>query len=289
MRTLLAAVCGGRVALTVPRTDAAPTWAADSDAIRLALDDASERVVLVSNTRALAATADGGVWATTGERLLRLSADAAVRADIDLDAEGYGRGLALAVDPFDDSAWMTTDAALLLHFDRDGSLVTGMTLAAAADALAVALDQAPWVLAGGHLLHFSPIGASLALSGYDAAGAGSIRWAVDALRDRIWIADSHGLRRIGPAGNGLSILANVRPGPMHAMTLDPRTGDLWFIVDGSLTAIDPEGATLREFALPAMRDGEPAALYYDAVRDAIVLRTRADYTMLSRDGRILEE
>ena len=82
-------------------------------------------------------------------------------ANIALVEQGYGSATHIAVDPFDDSAWITTDAPLLLHFSTSGALLGGTSLHAAADALYLALDQTPWLLVRGEALHLSRSGEEL--------------------------------------------------------------------------------------------------------------------------------
>src|SRR5262245_11759793 len=93
---------------------------------------------------------------------MRLAHDRLLHSSIDLDAVGYGEGAVLAIDPYDGSAWVAAEAALVLHFDTAGTLISGTSLRHNVDALAASLDGTIWVHAGGDLVHLSSAATELA-------------------------------------------------------------------------------------------------------------------------------
>lgn len=275
-------------ALTASPSCADPRWAADAEGVWRVTTNPSTRVASIPQPKQLAATRDGGAWAMSAQRLVRISRLGTVDADVDLPGRGYGHGLRLAVDPYDDSVWIGTDARLLLHFWNDGALAHGTSLPAAADSLVVALDQTPWLTLNGELAHFSRAGQPLALSNPRAAAVGtSIGLAIDSLHAQAWIADSRALWRI-PSSGGLPDSDGAAMQAPRAMTLDVRSGDLWVVVEQRLVAIDREGNARTEIDLSDLPGEDSAVLEYDSDGDSIVLQVPGRLARISPDGRILE-
>ena len=163
MRSLFAAICCACLAVAGSPAHAEGIWLTDGEGVSQLFSNRSTRVLSIPDVRKLAATHEGGVWAMTSHRLVHISRDGGVRADIDLTSGDYGEGIGLAVDPYDDSAWITTDKPLLLHFSDAGTLAHGTSLPATASALFVALDQTPWLIALGELAHYPKEGAVAAI------------------------------------------------------------------------------------------------------------------------------
>src|SRR6185437_2935229 len=162
-------------------------------------------------------------------------------ANVDLVGRGFGAAIMTATDAYNGSVWVATDASLLLHFARDGSLRHGTTLTAPVAALATDLDQSAWLVANRELLHFARDGtwlATRALGLGDDASVTSL--VIDALRDRVWIATSQGIHRTGRSIDAGSPSATLLRGEATALALDPRSGVLLAIVDGFLIGLDVE-------------------------------------------------
>ena len=213
MRSLFAAVCCACLAVAGSPAHAEGIWLTDGEGVSQLLSNRSTRVLSIPDVRKLAATHEGGVWAMNSHRLVHISRDGGVRADIDLTSGDYGEGIGLAVDPYDDSAWITTDKPLLLHFSDAGTLAHGTSLPATASALFVALDQTPWLIAHGQLAHFPKEAQSLQFDRAPVAKdivAGGL--AVDALREQAWIAGSHALSHVETT-RGRSTTAITHGGP----------------------------------------------------------------------------
>jgi Big-like domain-containing protein/glucodextranase-like protein len=201
----------------------------------------------VQDTRRRVWLRDGGMWLASDRRVLRVSAAGTIDIDIDLVRSGYGRGTTLAVDAYDDSVWIGTDAALLLHVLHDGVVAHGASLPAPAQAIAIGLDQRPRVLLNDGIVEFSPdarwLGFTVLRDGQDMV---SIGLAVDSLRDQVWIASE---RR--------------------------------------LTAFDRTGTVAVDLDLSFLTDEYLAVAHYDHERETIVLRAEDGLLHVSRDGRIV--
>ena len=229
--------------------------------------------------------ASGGRWSVHRERLVFAESGGGSLADIDLVERGHGAALHAAVDPYDDSIWVGTDARLVLHFTTDGALVGGATLAGRVDAIAVALDGTCWTIGEGALVHLS-VSASvletLATPLTHDGGAQSL--AIDSLRDQLWLANARGVWRIPLDRMREATLVDVEGA--HSISVDPHTGDLWLLRDGELVRVDRHGTRQRAFELSADLRLEPAVLDYDVIDQAIVIRTKGIALSFPREAGI---
>ncbi|HEY3563800.1 MAG TPA: hypothetical protein VGL96_02250, partial [Casimicrobiaceae bacterium] len=132
---------------------------------------------------------------------------------------GLGESVGVAINAYDESAWFVTDASLLVHIGRDGSLIQGWTLGAPASAVAVDLDETVWVVVGASLLHFSPQGESLGVRWLPmVAGERATSIALDALHDLGWVGTSRALYRLADE------VQTMIDGDIASLALDPRSG-----------------------------------------------------------------
>jgi len=262
---------------------APPAWGAPPDAA----PDAAPAAISASAARNAAQTVGGGTWSLDGDRLLFAASSGANGANIALAEHGYGAATRVAVDPFDDSAWITTDAPLLLHFSTSGALLGGTSLHAVADALCVALDQTPWLLVRGEVLHLSRSGDEVdRRRAPDLTGDEAIGFAVDSLRDQLWITGAHALSRMEVHGDGSAWRTVAVIDEPRAMALDARSGEVWGLLADALVVVDAEGN--ERLRLPLPEDARDAAtLDYDSERAVAIVRTPSRSLRISRDGRTM--
>lgn len=279
---LCAAIAG--FPASVGCTHATATDAALPVALRASPSDGVARITRIAET------ADGGSWSLRGQRLEFADNFGEIAADVDLGERGYGVGLRLAVDPYNHSAWLGTDTRLLLNFSTSGALLAGTSLTGDVDALAIALDQTPWVVSEGAVLHLSRSASVLetyaTFAGTDAPVTGFV---VDSLRDQFWLANSHGLWRIpfrrgDVAGTGVASIDEPR-----AIALDSRSGRLWIMTKDELVSVDHDGTRRPPVEVPADAHADSATLDYDEVGERVVVRTAARVFGIDRDGRVNHE
>ena len=210
-------------------------------------------------------------------------------ANVDLAGPGFGAAIMTATDAYDDSVWVATDASLLLHFARDGSLRHGTTLPARAAALATDLDQSAWLVANRELLHFARDGTWLATRvpglGDDASVTSLV---IDALRDRVWIATSQGIHRTGRSIDSGSASTTLLRGEATALALDPRSGVLLAIVDGFLIGLDVETEQRLESTQLLMQGEQAIGLLYEPAEAVFIVETTAGLLRIASGGRALE-
>lgn len=289
MRKRLAALLAVWLGVAASSAVCGSLWIAQDDAlVRL---EKGERVQAGSLARvhALAPTVDGGAWVINAGGLWALSADGAVRVHIDLVGRGFGNAAEIAADAYDDSVWITTDASLLLHFARDGSLAHGTTLSAPAAALATDLDESAWVVVRDELLHFARDGTQLTTRALNLREGESVTaLAVDALRGQDWIATSQGIYRLARSAEPLRPSTPWLRGVATSLVLDPRSGVALAIVDGFLVAFDGDAQHGRDFDQLLAEDEPPIALLYDAIDAAFVVETTRGLLRVASDGYALE-
>ena len=238
----------------------------------------------------VAATADGGAWVETADRLWFIGRDGQTRGGLALVEGGYGTTRQLAVDPYDGTAWIATRSRLLLHVDAEGTLLAGTTLPALPDAIALALDQSVWVLAGGALLHHAHDGRWLetrpvpALSPTQPAAI-----AADSLGSRLWIIGINELVQI--ALDATPSAANRRV-PLDCdvggFTLDPRNGRLFVSCADRLLAFDRDGVVALDVDLAPFGIDAPDRLLHDFSTDTLVVASRNAGLRIAMDGNAIE-
>ena len=274
MRRAFGALFAGLVTL-LSAAHAAPFVVDTSD-----IDEASVHSVR-ANPIKVAMTSDGGAWIGRAGRLWRVTSNGENVAGAAIADSGWGEAEHVAVDPYDDSVWVVTDASLLLHYSSAGALEHGTTLPARADALTIALDETVWVAAKRTLLHFSRAGALLQSRTLTLGRDPVIQsLAADSLRDRIWIGTSNGVYRVDALDAGVPAVAAVR-GEIGGVALDTRSGRLWSIADKALVAVDTDTRLFEEYRLPHEL---PLALAYDAEDDAIDVQTKSTLWRLDAAG-----
>jgi hypothetical protein len=230
---------------------------------------------------------DGGAWISTGSALLSVDAAGREQARVELGLLGLGNATHVAIDPYDGSAWVTTDAPLLLHFAADGPLMFGAGLGAPASALAVDLAQRAWVVAGSGLLEVAADGRTLGRRPLQSSDGEDVRaLLVDGFRDRLWLATSNGLYDAPTEGEAVSWHRTLR-GNVQGVALDERSGRGIALVDDGLLPFDDAGASPW---LPRLteRDERVLSVVHDANETAFVIETTEATLRVTTDGRLLE-
>jgi hypothetical protein len=253
------------------------------DASRATLEDHARPVATSLAARVESRRSDAAAWLISTDGLHAIDPNGEIRQSVDLAANGFGAAQSIAVDPYDDSVWVATDASLLLHFAADASLVQGASLPTPASALGVDLDRSVWLVAGDRLLHFSPNGDSLATRALPWSPGESVTGiAADALRDRVWLATTQALYRVDQEN-----VRDVLRGETLDLALDPRSGNVLSIVDGALAVIIGDEAHALD-ALAFVDDDWPVSVAYDAEQASFVVDTLRITLRLDTMGRVIE-
>jgi hypothetical protein len=263
-------------ATLMPVARAAP-FVIDATELRRVDDAGAHRTS--AGARTLAMTRDGGAWIVAGGWLLRVSRNGEKIAGANAADNGWGEVEHGAVDAYDDSVWVATNASLLLHFSMSGALVHGTTLPARADAMSVALDNSVWVVANRSLLQFSRTGVQLQSRALPLAEGSAIQWlAIDSLRDRIWIGTPGTISRVDAYDADGPLFIGVA-GEIAGMALDGRSGRLWSIIDATVVALDADAGVIEDHRLT---HEQPLAVVYDADDDTVLVRTTTGLWRLER-------
>jgi hypothetical protein len=277
---LATALLGGCLAFASATAGAALAWFSDDNGVLQVADQRFRRVAVVTGIQGLAATRDGGAWAISEDRVLRFASDGSTRVEVDLTHQGYGRAERLAVDPYDDSAWIGTDARLLLHISHAGEVIQGISFDEGRASFVIALDRTIWALADGRLLHRTLDGSQLDVPKQSLDHVTHL--AVDSLRRVVWVADADGVQRISLDGEAMRA---VTTSPVSALALDLRGGNLWVAGDDTLMALDANGDLRAEIPLPAGRSGA-IALLFDDDDDTLFVKGSDSLLRVGRDGRV---
>jgi len=266
---------------SIGSAQAGTTDAPYSAALRAAAIDGAARPVRIAET------ANGGTWSLHDQLLMFADGFGQIYADINLSERGYGTAQGFAVDPYDHSIWVATDARLMLHFATSGALLGGTSLTGDVGALAIGLDQTPWLLSEGTVIHLSTSATVLetyaTLAKEDDPMAGL---AVDSLRDQFWFATPRGVWRVpfgsaARADDGAVIIDEPR-----AIALDQRSGDLWILTTDEVIVVDHDGARRLSVEMPHGVLTGPIRLDYDDMHEGVVVRTATRALRIGRDGRI---
>ena len=286
IRRFLALVCAAWVIVAAASAAHAAMFLADHAQVFRVERGTLVPLASIEQADHVAAASHGGAWVSADKRLMSIARDGSMRKVADLAEDQWGHATHLIADPYDDSVWLATDTALLLHVAASGDLLYGTTLDAPVDAIGVAADQSVWATAGGALFHFSRAGQRLETRAlFD--GLAPTMLAVDSLRERVWIATSEAIYRVPMLA--FSPPEPVVRGNIGGFAVAVRSGDLWSIVDASVLVVDGSDETLHPVDLPAPSDARHArALAYDADEDAIIIQATHGLLRAAAPDRIVE-
>ncbi len=219
----------------------APLWMGN-DKEMLRVEASSGQItgrVSLSDIKQFAHTSDGSVWALDGPLLVYVDSAAQTSASIDVANLGYGEGVHLAVDPFDDSVWVITTQRLLGHFDKTGRLQIGYTLPGPASAIGVALDQTCLDRRRGRALALLVAGTLVDTRIYGSEWTQPVTSvAVDSLHSRLWLVGRSAVGTLMLDSSSPSASKVVDIGAIRDGVIDPKTGLLWILTDANLLAYD---------------------------------------------------
>jgi hypothetical protein len=286
MRRRLCALICFCIGWAMPLAAHAAVWTVEHDLLVRREGDAQVEVRAPEDVRALSPRSDGGTWLLAADGLWSITPEGDVELHFDSAARGLGNPERLAADAYDGSAWVATDAPLLLHVARDGTLLHGTSLAAPAAALATDLAQAAWVVTGPMLVHHAHDGSAIATRSLGLArDENAMALAIDAFHGRIWLGTTAALYYLSSDDATVPPRPVIR-GEITGLTLDQLTQTTLAIADGALVAFD--GTERRQDPARLLAANEPArAVAYNASTDAFIGETAGASVEVGSDHHLL--
>lgn len=224
-------------------------WFADTQSIKqVNTDDSSivAEVAIATPRRLVMNDTDCSVWALRNNngRLLKFDpAGTQVHSlnVVNLDPLLTG-ALRIRLDPFDDTLWVAGDRRIV-HLDASAAgIVAAFNAPGDIRRLRLGLDQNLWVLGKRKLWRFNRQGALIEDRPLDTAFVGEAKYfAVDELRDTIWIAGETQVARTSASAPGAAVIVVHVADGTTGFALDPITGRVWFGRPGSIEALSPDG------------------------------------------------
>ncbi|MCC6349030.1 MAG: hypothetical protein IT347_05500 [Candidatus Eisenbacteria bacterium] len=269
-------------------------WIADPGAgavLRLSPDG---RDVTIRETRFGAAgriavdSFDGFLWASSNTTGLVWASDPG--SPFPISIPGISSPDAIAIHPFDHSAWVCDRAGAVFHFRRDGSVPSPGRITPLDDPVAIAtcaLDASLWVCerGGNRVRHFSALGVPLGAAFVRAP----TRIAVDSLT-RVAYVTSFELGRLWRiAENGTPIDSSAAAIAPIGIAIDRPRGRVWVADDGGARLL---GLSLETLAVEVTVTN--AGIPYDVAVDRssgevwVVARSDGAVVRLAPDGRRLD-
>jgi PKD repeat protein len=295
LRSTAAAVLA--LVLVAPAVSAAPcVWFADASSIKqfnTADNSVGVEVALGNPRRLVMNDNDCSVWALrrSNGRLLKYDeAGTQVRnvnvAQLD---PAIPEVLRVRLDPFDNSLWVTGDRRIA-HLNADASaLLASFNAPAEIRRFRIGLDQKLWVLGKRKLWRFNRQGALMEERLLDPVLQGEARnFAVDELRQTIWIAGGNQIAKLDTAGSGAATVVAQFSDSLTAFALDPVTGRIWFARPGFLAALNPDGTLFEPIPLGSLElPGEVHKLAFDPASRILFAGFNGVLARFSTDGEFL--
>lgn len=263
-------------------------WTYESDRILRSEHGITTVVGVHAGVTMISPTSRGGTWLTATDGVWYLSPQGDARGHLQVPDWRAGEPLTTAVDPYDESIWIATGGALLLHFSSDGALVHGTSLSEIPAVVAVAADQTLWLAAANELVQFAPNGnvaAKVPLRlGIDERPAAL---SVDSIRAEALLATNRRMLRLS-LSSAASEPEVLLEGEATALALDPASGTLMAIADGQLVRI-ADGRVQAFEAGGAFESGDsPFALIHDGSDSTFIIRSLLASVRVANDGRVTE-
>src|SRR5712691_5306736 len=168
-------------------------FADDKDVFQVSTDtNRISQTISLNDTRQLVMNAQNcSVWVAPDARVLLQydgNADLIQRIDLRNLAKKLGNTDQIAIDPYDNSLWVS-DEMQLGHISATGQLLVLVKAARPVKQIAVALDESVWALSDQFLLHYDSQGNLLSVFfGTSGVIATSQYFTIDSLGGLLWLA-----------------------------------------------------------------------------------------------------
>jgi PKD repeat protein len=285
------------LSLIAPAVSAAPcVWFADASSIKqlnTADNSVSVEVALGNPRRLVMNDDDCSVWALrrSNGRLLKYDETGAQVRNVNVTQlePAIPEVLRVRLDPFDNSLWVTGERRIA-HLNTDASaLLASFNAPAEIRRFGIGLDQKLWVLGKRKLWRFNRQGTLMEERLLDPVLQGEARnFAVDELRQTIWIAGDNQIARLDTGGSGAATVVAQFEDGISAFTLDPVTGRAWFARPGFLVALNPDGSLLEPIPLGQLElPGSIHKLAFDPASRSLFAGFNGVLARFSTDGEFL--
>ena len=230
-------------------------------------------------------SAEGGIW-TVGVNRIAYSRAQSEPASADWQRVGFGAPKFAVVDAYDSSLWLMTTRNVLLKFDTAAVLREARWVPTGTTALAVGLDQRPWIVTPAALLRLSEEG----FADFRIDIQPNIRidhMLVDSLRDRIILASEDALSIVTIGGSEPVVRTDIAAGEaIRSIAVDPLSGQLWLLHSDRIYRYSSAGGFIEGIDLPHDRDGSGfVSIGYDGDLDVIVAAGSAQAVAFDRLGQ----
>jgi hypothetical protein len=178
----------------------------------------------------------------------------------------------------------------IAHLNEDAStLLASFNAPAEIRRFRIGLDQKLWVLGKRKLWRFNRQGTLMEERLLDPVLQGEARnFAVDELRQTIWIAGDNQIAKLDTGGSGAATVVAQFVDTITAFALDPVTGRIWFARPGFLAAFNPDGSLLEPIRLGSLElPGEIHKLAFDPASRILFAGFNGVLARFSTDGEFL--
>lgn len=254
-------------------------WFADASSIKqfnTAGNYVSAEVALGNPRRLVMNDNDCSVWALrrSNGRLLKYDETGAQVRNVSIATlePAIAEVLRVRLDPYDNSLWVTGERRIA-HLDADASaLLASFNAPAEIWRFRIGLDQKLWVLGKRKLWRFNRQGALMEERILEPVLQGEARnFAVDELRQTIWIAGDSQIAKLDTGGSGTATVVAQFADGITAFALDPVTGRIWFARPGFLAALNPDGSLFEPIPLgPLELPGSVHKLAFDPASGSLL-------------------
>lgn len=265
-------------------------WFATEDTLSRLTNDSNQIATSLplSDINALSVNAkDGSLLALTEKRIFKFSPDGVKRWEKSLADIGLEEGRHLALNPYDNSLWVSSNS-LLVQLNAEGQKLNELSSVGGLQLFTIALDESLWLYSKSQIRHYTSKGTLLSNDNIsNLFGDKAKQLVVDSLGNRLWIAGKDQLAQFNLADMGKSPVVITLPVPIEKMVVDPLTGMLWMVGKTRLLAYTNNAALVMNINLASLGIEKPESIAYDSQKKNLWLGHKNGIAKISREGALL--
>lgn len=269
---------------------ASSIWFATEDTLSRLANDTNQIAtnLPLNDINALLVNAkDGSLLALTEKRIFNFSLDGVKRWEKTLADIGIEEGRHLALNPYDNSLWVSSNS-LLVQLNAQGQKLNELSSVGALQLFSIALDESLWLYGKSQIRHYSSKGTLLSNHNIsNLFGEKARQMVVDSLGNRLWIASKDQLAQFNLGDMDKSPLVITFPVPIEKMVIDPLTGMLWMIGKTRLLAYTNNAALVMNIDLATLGIEKPDSIAFDSQKKNLWLGHKAGIANIGPDGTLL--